>query len=160
MKTSCVIVLAALIVTGGQTGSTPATDIYKSLPEADREQFRVAFERRISLEIEGRWSDLYESFDVERNPITKQKFVKEMDDSNRLLRYIPLSITFMPPSGDWAVEGCAEFRKPPRTGQRKGQGSIAIVDARRTPSGWRFGYVLNPVGGDEPKEFFLCSLPH
>jgi hypothetical protein len=129
--------------------------VYEVLPAADQEEFRAAFEKMISSQIEGKWNELYESFDVERNPIKKEKFAKEMNGADRLKRFIPVSMTFIPPSNDWEVEGCAEFVKSPT----KGEGSISTVHARHANDGWRFGHLAIELRKDVPNGVQSCILP-
>jgi hypothetical protein len=150
------IILATLVLTAGQSGSAVATQgLYDTLPQADRDQFRTSLEKRVSLEVEGKWSDLYELFDSvipssgygeKESRITREQFINEMSRSDRLVRFSPSRITYIPPMDYWHITGCAEFSKP----INKDHFFVSGVNARRTTEGWRFSHVAIELYEDPP----------
>jgi len=123
----------AVSVDRGQAAST----LYDAVPLADRESLRDATSKDVSCQINRNWSEMYKLYD-NRKRISLQQFIRDMNTRIKLVEFSPTAVTYIPPSNDWRIHGCAVF-------------DFAVVDertvdaeitAKHFPDGWRLSEVV------------------
>jgi len=113
-----------------------STDPFGAVPQAQRESLREDVAEDILYETGRQWPEMYKLYDNPRN-ISLDQFIREMNKSIRLLGFTPNAVTYIPPSDDWRIDGCAVF-----AGNALGKMPIdAVITARRISDDWRLGTV-------------------
>jgi hypothetical protein len=128
-----IFVLSFSISCGAQVRPVSSKELFSSVPSSDRESLRRTFHDFVGYQVAGDWEKVYERLD-NQSKTPKERFVEEMR-SNSLLRFIPQSVTFIPPQGAWMLTGCGVFRNA-QGGDREGK--ISSVYARKVKDDWRF----------------------
>ena len=125
------IVLSTAALPVGQHGpEDKREDVFRKVPEDQREQLSGVVEKLIEAEEGGDWKSVFEL--VEKRPgQTEDSFVKEMQRRRLLHELASLSLTFVPPEEGWILEGCANF-----DGDGKGVGKYSTIHARWKDSRW------------------------
>jgi hypothetical protein len=158
MNSLLVVFTILLSVAASSTRQLPAEDtqedIYRRIPENQRQPLKQALDKLVEAEKAGDWGSVYVSIDKHSGK-TKDKFIAKMKGLHLLREFRPSKVTFMPPDSSWNIQGCASFED-----YRTDRGQIASVNARWENSQWLLSPVAIDLFGSEkkmnPRE---CPMP-
>ena len=137
-----------------QVQAPDRTSVFSPVPSPDRESLRRSFDEFITLQTAGDWERVYDRLDNKSN-MSREKFVEQMR-SNSIVRFVPHSVTLIPPQGAWMITGCGVFRNA-HAEQRKGV--VSSVYARKVKGEWRLTPVAIVLVKDEPNNMRSCAMP-
>jgi|HubBroStandDraft_1064217.scaffolds.fasta_scaffold00930_18 hypothetical protein len=138
--------------------TAPGDEIYVSVPESQRQQFKTALENLITLEHSGNWGEIYDKFYLNETASTKDQFV-EKRHRQRVVTFVPQKIYYVPPTQSWTVSGCALFSPRPAVFGKGSDGLISDFSAKHTQTGWRFDAPpAITIYKDQPAGARSCSV--
>ena len=143
-----ILAVSTLVLLGlavGVVRGQAASKLFDAVPVANRESLRDASSKVVSYEINREWAEMYKLYDNKKR-ITLQQFTRDMNKQVKLVAFRPTAVTYIPPSADWRIDGCAVF-------------DFAVVDARTVDAeitarhfsdGWRLSeVVISPRKGPQ-----------
>jgi hypothetical protein len=136
-----------------KSNSSQNADLYASVPQTERTPFRSGLEKFIALRKSGSWNEMYELLDND-NHLSRPQFADRMRQLAILTNFQPDSITYIPPSHSWSVDGCAQFLT--QSGSKFTAWSS--IRARQMTQGWKFSDIAVQVPKDEPTGRRACSI--
>lgn len=128
-------------------------DVYKKVPEEQRDALRKAVDKLIAAEKASDWKAVYTLLDKQPGE-TEDAFVAKMKGSGALREFRPSKVTFMPPDGSWNIQGCASLA--PERGRK---GHVANLSAYWKGSSWYLSVIsFVPFGDEKGGKLRECSL--
>lgn len=147
------VLFAILLAIVGCTRRAPDPhDIYREVPDDDRESLRAAVQQFVELQKASDWEKMYEVAAEPKDE--KDKFIRRRSAARTLKHFTPTSVTWVPDG--WVVSGCGVYEPGPN------QPEALTSSLHATPNTAKAGkWLLTPVAVDivpaAPDNIQRCS---
>ncbi len=142
------VFLALAFVCCSRKGPDPH-DVYRDVPDHDREALRKAVAQVVDFQVTQQWEKMYELMVEPRQE--KDSFLRLRGQLRQLKDFQVTSVSWIPDG--WLISGCGEWE--PRANQP--EAVMSSLNAKSTEAGWRFSPVGADVFAGEPGNLKRCS---
>ncbi len=126
-------------------------DVYREVPDADREALRAAVQQMASYQAAGEWDKMYELVSEPRD--SKDRFQRLRAAARPLKSFQPTAVSWLPDG--WVVTGCGVWEAR----RNQPDAVVSSLRATSTKAGWRLTAVQTDVFANEPGNVKPCSSP-
>ncbi len=150
-----VVFIALVLVLAGCSRHAPDPhDVYRDVPDSDRESLRAAVRQFVELQKTADWEKMYEVAAEPKDE--KDRFIRRRSAARALRNFTPTTVTWVPDG--WVVSGCGVYEPGPN------QPAALISSLHATPNAAKPGkWLLTPVAvdivPDAPGNIQPCSPP-
>ncbi len=145
------VILALILLSCSRKAPDPH-DVYRDVPDRDRESLRQAVAQMVDFQVTQQWEKMYEVLAEPRPP--KDSFLRLRAELRSLKGFQATSVTWIPDG--WLISGCGEWG--PRLNQP--QAVVSSLQAKTTENGWRLTPVAADVFAGEAGNLKPCSPSH
>ena len=150
-----ILLLAVLLVSVGcRHKAADPNDVYREVPEQQRESLRAAVRQLVEFQRSADWEKMYAIAEEPRDE--KEQFVRRRTAARGLKDFVPTNVTWVPDG--WVVGGCGVYQ--PRGNEP--EALVSSVHAKPNPAKggeWQFGAVIVDVVPGAPGGMKPCSPP-
>lgn len=140
-----ILISIAPLFTRQQGALSERADVFREIPEEQRDPLRQAVAKLVEAEKVNDWKSVYSMLD-DPSTQSEDKFITKMEQGGLLREFRPSKITFVPANGFWNIQGCASFG-----GDEDGEGHVASVHAHWHDSRWHLSPIAIDLFGTEKK---------